>query len=478
MFSPDIAIMIQKMIRNEMHISVSVFDHMGCLLCDSEESVTGNQKLDLNNETISDPRIIPFFEGNIVKGYVVCDEIPPAETASAIRMFTHAVLALNQKLPGVNMSMGVIERDEARGLIKIAKPVGVVGAIIPVTNPEATPVLKAMMAIKTRNAVVMSPHPKAKKTNTFIVDRIREVLKKYDAPEDLVIGIEEPTMPISQELMKQCDLVLATGGGGLVRAAYTSGTPAYGVGVGNAVVVVDETADLKDAADKIKRSKTFDFATSCSTENSLVIQEDIYDDLIEALKAEGGYLLDADEKQKLQSKMWNNGLLAREIVAQPASTIAAFAGLTIPEETSFFMVEESHVGKDYPFSGEKLSVIVTLYKYKTFQDAIDRVNEITEYQGKGHSCGIHSTNEDHILEFALKTYTSRLMVRQPQCLANSGAWTNGMPMTLSLGCGTWGGNISGENITWKHLLNMTWVSYPIPNNQPTDEELFGDVMFD
>jgi sulfoacetaldehyde dehydrogenase len=375
-------------------------------------------------------------------------------------------------------SMGVIERDEARGLIKIAKPVGVVGAIIPVTNPEATPVLKAMMAIKTRNAVVMSPHPKAKKTNTFIVDRIREVLKKYDAPEDLVIGIEEPTMPISQELMKQCDLVLATGGGGLVRAAYTSGTPAYGVGVGNAVVVVDETADLKDAADKIKRSKTFDFATSCSTENSLVIQEDIYDDLIEALKAEGGYLLDADEKQKLQSKMWNNGLLAREIVAQPASTIAAFAGLTIPEETSFFMVEESHVGKDYPFSGEKLSVIVTLYKYKTFQDAIDRVNEITEYQGKGHSCGIHSTNEDHILEFALKTYTSRLMVRQPQCLANSGAWTNGMPMTLSLGCGTWGGNISGENITWKHLLNMTWVSYPIPNNQPTDEELFGDVMFD
>jgi sulfoacetaldehyde dehydrogenase len=375
-------------------------------------------------------------------------------------------------------SMGVIESDEARGLIKIAKPVGVVGAIIPVTNPEATPVLKAMMAIKTRNAVVMSPHPKAKKTNTFIVDRIREVLKKYDAPEDLVIGIEEPTMPISQELMKQCDLVLATGGGGLVRAAYTSGTPAYGVGVGNAVVVVDETADLKDAADKIKRSKTFDFATSCSTENSLVIQEDIYDDLIEALKAEGGYLLDADEKQKLQSKMWNNGLLAREIVAQPASTIAAFAGLTIPEETSFFMVEESHVGKDYPFSGEKLSVIVTLYKYKTFQDAIDRVNEITEYQGKGHSCGIHSTNEDHILEFALKTYTSRLMVRQPQCLANSGAWTNGMPMTLSLGCGTWGGNISGENITWKHLLNMTWVSYPIPNNQPTDEELFGDVMFD
>lgn len=375
-------------------------------------------------------------------------------------------------------SMGVIERNEEKGIIKIAKPVGVIGAVIPVTNPEATPVLKAIMAIKTRNAIVMSPHPKSKATNTYIVNIIRDVLKKYDAPEDLVIGIEEPTLDISQELMKQSDLVLATGGGGLVHAAYTSGTPAYGVGVGNAVVIVDETADIKDAANKIKRSKTFDFATSCSAENSLVIQEGIYDNLVEALKAEGGYLLNAEEKALMQSKMWINGVLAREIIAQPAKKIAEYIGLNIPEDRSFFMVEETNVGKDYPFSNEKLSVTVTLYKYKEFQDAIDRVNEITNYMGKGHSCGIHSTNDERILDYALQTKTSRLMVRQPQCLSNSGAWTNGMPTTLSLGCGTWGGNISSDNITWEKLLNITWVSYPIAPNQPTDEELFGNVMYE
>lgn len=375
-------------------------------------------------------------------------------------------------------SIGVIERDEEKGLIKIAKPVGVVGAIIPVTNPEATPVLKAIMAIKTRNAIVMSPHPKAKKTNKFIVDIIRSVLKKYDAPEDLVLTIEEPTLELTQELMRQCDLILATGGSALVKAAYSSGTPAYGVGVGNAVVVVDETADLKDAADKIMRSKTFDFATSCSTENSLVVHESVYDELIKELVDVGGYLLSEDEKAQLQNKMWVDGVLSRNIVAQPANKIADYAGLTIPEKTTFFIVEEENVGKEYPFSGEKLSVITTVFKYQEFQEAIDKVNEITEYMGKGHSCGIHSTDDERILEYALKTKTSRLMVRQPQCLANSGAWTNGMPMTLSLGCGTWGGNISSDNITWKKLINTTWVSYPTAFNQPTDQELFGEVMND
>ncbi|NLX63049.1 MAG: aldehyde dehydrogenase family protein, partial [Tissierellia bacterium] len=265
-------------------------------------------------------------------------------------------------------------------------------------------------------------------------------------------------------------------GGAMVNAAYSSGTPAYGVGGGNAVVVIDETADIKDAANKIMRSKTFDFATSCSAENSLVIQEDIYHELIRALEDEGGYLLNSEEKAKLQKNMWIDGVLNRDVVGQPVQKIAEVGGLKIPEDRKFIMVEETKIGPEYPFSGEKLSMVVALFKYKEFQEAIDKVNEITEYQGKGHSCGIHSTNEDHIIEFALKTYTSRVMVRQPQCLANSGAWTNGMPMSLSLGCGTWGGNISSENITWKHLLNTTWVSYPIPDTQPTDEELFGDVM--
>lgn len=375
-------------------------------------------------------------------------------------------------------SMGIIEKDDEKGIIKIAKPVGVIGAVIPTTNPEATPVLKAIMAIKTRNSIILSPHPRAKKTNTFIVDIMREVLKKYNAPEDIIIGIENPTLEITQELMRQCDLILATGGAGMVKAAYSSGTPAYGVGVGNAVVVVDETADIKDAANKVMRSKTFDYATSCSAENSLVIQEGIYDRFVKALENEGGYLLNEEEKEKLKSKMWINGVLNSDIVGQPPKKIAEVAVIDMPEDRRFIMVEEIGIGPDYPFSGEKLSVVVTLYKYNKFEEAIDKVNKITEYQGKGHSCGIHSTDDKRILEYALKTKTSRLMVRQPQCLANSGAWTNGMPMSLSLGCGTWGGNISSENITWKHLLNITWVSYPIENNQPSDEELFGEVMYE
>lgn len=305
---------------------------------------------------------------------------------------------------------------------------------------------------------------------------IRTTLKKYNAPEDLVIGIEEPTLESTNELMKQCDLVVATGGGALVKSAYSSGTPAYGVGQGNSVVVVDETADLKDAANKVMRSKTFDFATSCSTENSLVIQKKIYAEFIACLKGEGGYLLSPEQKAKLQQAMWVDQHLNAKIIAQSVQTIASVAGINIPEDCKFIMVEESQIGPEAPFSGEKLSMVVALFQYDHFQEAIDHVNEITNYHGRGHSCGIHSFNEEHIKQLALAMKTSRIMVRQPQCLANSGAWTNGMPMTLTLGCGTWGGNVSSSNITWKDLLNITWVSSPIEHNMPTDEELFGEIM--
>jgi sulfoacetaldehyde dehydrogenase len=217
-------------------------------------------------------------------------------------------------------------------------------------------------------------------------------------------------------------------------------------------------------------------ATSCSTENSLVVQESIYDELIKNLIDEGGYLVKADEKEKLQSTMWQNGVLNRKIVAQHAQKIAGLAGIQIPSDRKFLMVEETGVGPEYPFSGEKLSVVVAIYKYREFKEAIEKVNEITGYQGAGHSCGIHSLDEDRILEYAIKTKTSRVMVRQPQCLSNSGAWTNGMPITLTLSCGTWGGNITTENIHWRHFINVTWVSIPFDAEIPSDEELFGDVM--
>lgn len=375
-------------------------------------------------------------------------------------------------------SVGVIEVDEEKKLMKIAKPVGVIGALVPCTNPEATPTVKIAHAAKGKNAIILSPHPRTKKTNSLIVKIVRETLKKYNAPEDLVIGIDEPTMEISSQLMRQTDLVLATGGTGLVKAAYSSGTPAYGVGAGNAVVVVDETADLKDAASKIRASKTFDFATSCSAENSIIVQSKVYDAMLDALKAEGGYLVDEEEKKRLQTALWIDGHLNPEIIAQSAQEIARIANIDIPEETMFIMVEEEGVGKDYPFSGEKLSVILTVYKYHDFQETVDKVNEITNYQGRGHSCGIHSFNEENIMKLALETKVSRMNVNQGQALANTGNWFNGVPFTTSLGCGTWGGNISSENITWKHMINTTLVSRYFPPIIPTDEELFGDIMND
>lgn len=373
---------------------------------------------------------------------------------------------------------GIIEKDDAKGIIKVAKPVGVIGALVPCTNPEATPVIKAMLAIKGRNAIVFSPHPRTKKTNKLIVDLMRQALEKHNAPADLIVTVENPTLEISNEVMKQSDLIVATGGTPMVRAAYSSGKPAYGVGTGNAVVIVDETADLADAANKIMVSKTFDYATSCSSDNSIVVQESIYDRLIEALKKEGGYMVKADEKERLQSTMWIDGHLNPAIIAQSAQKIAELAKINISDDVKFIMVPETGIGKEFPFSGEKLSVVLTVYKYGDFEEAIDKVNQITNYMGKGHSCGIHSFNEDHITQLALRTKTSRIMVRQATSAANSGNWDNGMPFTLTLGCGTWGGNITSENINWKHFINTTWVSSPIKPVIPKDEDLFGDIVND
>jgi len=368
---------------------------------------------------------------------------------------------------------GVVERNSELGIMKLAKPMGVIGAIIPVTNGEATPLVKALSAVKTRNSVIFAPHPKAQKTTRLIVDHLKSVLVQNGYPEDLIQSIDPVSLEGTQELMKQCDLILATGGAGLVKEAYSSGTPSQGVGAGNAVSVIDETCDIKEAAEKIKRSKTFDYATSCSTENSLVIEAGIYDKMLEALQQAGAYLVKGEEKVQLKEAMWKNGVLNRELVASAPEKIASYAGISLPKGKSFFVVEETGIGKEYPFSGEKLSVITAAYRWEQFEEAINLVNRITGFSGPGHSCGIHSSNEKRIRQLAVHVKVSRIMVNQPQCLANSGAWTNGMPMSLTLGCGSWGNNASSSNITWRHLLNYTWVSFPIPTREPNDEELFG-----
>jgi sulfoacetaldehyde dehydrogenase len=375
-------------------------------------------------------------------------------------------------------SVGIIEEDAERNIIKIAKPVGVIGALSPSTNPEATPVIKAISAVKGRNSIIIAPHPRAKLTNKMICDYMREALVACGAPADLVIGIEIPSLELTNELMSQCDRVLATGGGAMVTAAYSSGTPALGVGVGNACITVDDSADLDEAAEKIRISKTLDLAASCSSDNSVLLFESIYDEMLKKLQAEGGYIISGEDKQKLQDTIWVDGHLNTAVVAQPAYKIAGMAGIDMPEGKLFLIVPETGTGPDYPFSGEKLSVVMTLYKVRDIQEAIAMTNDIQAYQGEGHSCGIYSYTDDNILEFAHATRTSRVMVNQPQAASNSGNLWNGMRQTFSLGCGSWGGNATNNNITWRDLINETWVSRPLAQTKvlPSDEELFGSVM--
>jgi sulfoacetaldehyde dehydrogenase len=375
-------------------------------------------------------------------------------------------------------SVGVLAEYPEREIIVLAKPVGVIGALSPSTNPEATPVIKAINAVKGRNAIVIAPHPRAKLTNKAVCDRMRAAIEAMGAPADLVIAIDTPTLEKTNALMKQCDRILATGGGAMVKAAYSSGTPALGVGVGNAVITVDETANLDEAAEKIRISKTLDHAASCSADNSVLLVDSIYDEMLAKLQAQGGHVLSDEEKAKLQAVLWVDGALNAKVVAQPPEKIAAMAGFDIPEGTKFFIVHETGAGPDFPFSGEKLTVTMALYRVKDLDEAIALTNRIQAYQGQGHSCGIYSTSDANIMKLAEATNTSRVMVNQPQAASNSGNLWNGMRQTFSLGCGSWGGNATNNNITWRDLINETWVSKPLgtPKVLPPDEELFGDVI--
>lgn len=376
-------------------------------------------------------------------------------------------------------SVGVLEEDPVRNIVKIAKPVGVIGALSPSTNPEATPVIKAISAVKGRNSIIVAPHPRAKLTNKMICDLMREAIVKMGAPADLVISIDIPSVEKTNELMRQCDRVLATGGSPMVKAAYSSGTPALGVGVGNAVITVDETADLDDAAEKIRISKTLDLAASCSSDNSVVLVDAIYDQMLEKLVHQGGYVVSPEEKKLLQNVIWVDGHINANVVAQPAEKIAGMAGFGLPEGKQFFIVPETGTGPDYPFSGEKMTVTMALYRAKDIDEAIALTNAIQAYQGQGHSCGIYSRSDANIMKLANGTRTSRVMVNQPQAPSNSGNLWNGMRQTFSLGCGSWGGNSTNNNITWRDLINETWVSKPLaqPKVLPSDEELFGaDIM--
>lgn len=373
-------------------------------------------------------------------------------------------------------TVGVINIDEANGITEIAKPVGVVGAVVPSTNPGATPANIAMMALKGRNAIIIAPSPKGLSTSNLLLTYIHEELKKIDAPLDLIQVLPPPVNKEKTiELMNQVDFLSVTGSRNNVRLGQTSGTPNACVSEGNVVSVVDASADIQSTAKKIFLSKTFDNATSCSNDNSVVVEAAVYDEMIRALQKEGGYLCDQNEKNKLQDAIWIDGKRNSKTVAQDPSVIAKAANMqsSNAQKATFFMVEETGVGESYPFSGEKLAVVLTVYKANDFTDAIQITKNILNYQGRGHSCGLHTSNESHIERIGLEMDVCRLLINQVQVAGNGGSFDNGLNFTLSMGGGTWAGNSMGENLSYKHFLNITRVSRVIPELVPSEEELWG-----
>jgi sulfoacetaldehyde dehydrogenase len=377
--------------------------------------------------------------------------------------------ALRQK------SLGLIEEIPEQGIAKYAKPAGVIASLIPVTSPYVTPIGVAIYAIKCKDAVIFSPHPASRQTTNETVRVMRAALRAQGAPEDLLQCVERPSIPLARELMSVCDLTIATGGPAMVKAAYGSGRPAYGVGAGNATMVIDDTADIVEAARNTRMSKTNDHGSGCSADGNLIVDSTIYDALLAQLQLEGGYLVNEREKQLLQAAYWDAaGRRTPDTIARAAPVVARRAGFTIPEDRTFLLVEERRIGRDHLFSTEKLGTVLAVFRYQGFDMALDMVRQIFETGGKGHSCGIYSFNDDHIHRLALVAPVSRIMVRQVQSSSNAGTFTNGMPMTSSMGCGVWGGNITNENISLKHYMNVTWVSRPIAEDRPSEQELFGE----
>lgn len=370
---------------------------------------------------------------------------------------------------------GVISEDADTGIIKIARPMGVIGAVVPSTNPGATPANNIINALKCGNAIVVSPSPKGVPTCETLLGYIHAEFDKSGIDRDLVQmipgrGSKEKT----QRLLEISDLIVVTGSQNNVKRAYTSGTPALAVGAGNVTVIVDETADLTAAAQKIAASKTFDNATSCSSENAIVVVDAIYDAFAAEMVKAGGALITDD--QRIIDKLWVKAHLNPRAIAQDASDMIAALGLTdeVPADTKFIAVETKGIGPDHPLSGEKLSRVLTVYRAADFAEAVDITRRVQLHQGAGHSVGIHSNDNDRPLELAQAIPTSRVIVNQAHTFATGGAFTNGMPFSLSMGCGSWGGNSIDDNLHWRHFMQTTKIVREIPAREPKVEDIFAD----
>ena len=356
---------------------------------------------------------------------------------------------------------GIIEEDTANGLIKFAEPIGVIAGVIPTTNPTSTAIFKSLISLKTRNGIIFSPHPRAKKCTIEAAKIVLEEAVKAGAPEDIIAWIDEPSLLRTQYLMQQADLILATGGPGMVKSAYSSGTPALGVGAGNTPAVMDETADIQMAVSSVLMSKTFDNGMICASEQSVIAVESVYEQVKAEFIKRGAYILSDSERKKVSEVILKDGRLNADIVGQPAYKIAAMAGVKVPETTKVLIAEVSKIGVEEPFSFEKLSPSLALYKANDFEDAMAKAKHLVEFAGCGHTSVLYTNprNKDRIKLYGDTMPTGRVMINCPSSQGAIGDVYNfRLEPSLTLGCGSWGGNAVSENVGVKHLMNIKSVA--------------------
>lgn len=372
-------------------------------------------------------------------------------------------------------SVGVLREIPEEGLVEVAKPMGVVGAVTPTTNPVVTPMCNAMFALKGRNAIVICPHPRAKGCSTETVRLMRGAVAKLGLPEDLIQVIDNPTVVLSGLVMKLCDVCISTGGMGMVRAAYSSGKPAFGVGAGNVQCLIDTGMDAKKVVPMVIEGRRFDNGIICSAEQTAIMPSAEYDSLISEFVRNGcSYVSEPQEIEALQNTLFPGGVMNKDCVGQSAQSIARLAGLEVPAGTRVLVVRRAGAGEDL-FAREKMCPVLAAYAYDTWEEGVAIAKRNLEIEGKGHTVCIHSDNREHI-GFAAETLSvSRFLINQVCATSNGGSFFNSLAATTTLGCGSWGNNSISENLSWKHLINISRIAFVRPGSRAlSDEEIWGE----
>ena len=375
-------------------------------------------------------------------------------------------------------SVGILSENEETGIIEIAKPVGVVGAIQPTTNPQITPMANSMSAIKGRNPIIIASHPRAVKTTKHLVDRWNERIVKLGAPRNLIQFVEGTSVERTRLLMQKVDVSVATGGPGMVKSAYSSGKPSFGVGQGNVQAIIDRDVDMKAAVRMIVDGRIFDRGIICSGEQTIITPAEKWDEMRKELEAYGGFWVeDEGSKKKIIDVLFIDGHLNKDMVGQPPQVIAKAAGVELPADIKVIAIPEDAANKDSLLRREKMFPVITPFKYTDFSEAIEILLDNLEIEGKGHSVSIHSKNEEHIRELGFRAPVCRIVVNQIAAVSTGGNFFNGLNPTSTLGCGSWGNNSISENFTYKHLLNITRIAKRKENPViPTDAELWAEEV--